>query len=53
MYFDVVFTIFFQPHSGKLYSGSHDGTLRIWDTSKLRDDEEDIYNNVKENGVKK
>jgi len=39
--------------SGKLYSGSHDGTLRIWDSTKLRDDEDDIYSNGKENGVKK
>lgn len=39
--------------SGRLYTGSCDNTLRIWDATKLRDDEDDIYSNGKENGVKK
>lgn len=43
----------FQVGAGKLYTGSHDGSLRIWDATKLREDEDDIYNNVQENGVKK
>lgn len=43
----------FKVSSGKLYSGSHDGSLIIWDAAKLRDDEDDIYNTTKANGVKK
>lgn len=43
----------FKVTQGKLYTGSHDGSLRIWNATKLRDDEDDIYNNVQENGAKK
>lgn len=51
MYIEINFV--FQVTSGRVYTGSHDGSLRIWDATKLRDDEDDIYNNVQENGVKK
>ena len=32
---------FFQQASkGKLYSGANDGSIRVWDASKIRDDED-------------
>lgn len=42
-----------QVGQGKLYTSSHDGSLRIWNATKLREEEDDIYNGVQENGVKK
>ena len=31
----------FQVHKKKLYTASHDHTMKVWDASNLREDEED------------
>ena len=51
--YNAVLYVTFQVTKGRLYSGCHDGSLIIWDATKLREDEDDIYQNFQENGVKK
>lgn len=40
----------YQEHKKKLYSTSYDGTLKVWDATNMRENEDDIYS--QENGIK-